>query len=659
MSSRKLQQEFDKLQKKVAEGLQQFDEIHDKIAATDNPSLKDKLEGDLRKEIKKLQRSRDQVKQWSGDLSNKLDRSALQESRSRIENAMERFKEVEKISKLKQFSNEGLEMQTKLGARGLDEAKKNEAVRYITESLDELNHQSELLVAESTQLLHKKKSPATQASMDDLAMKMERNNAHVSKLELILRNLDNDQLAPERIDDIKDDLDYYLENNQLPDFVDYDDFYDSLELDESLEIVPYADDHIPAPKNPKAPELKAKESEPKPAKESDPKSLKEPEPKPAKQSDPKSLKEPELRPAKELERKDNGKSLRDDTRDKTSLKDTPRSKPAVSLHATTPPSNSWTNSQPLQASRGNSAPSSSSASSSAAPTAAPILSSAPTSSRVPPPGLNPYSKPGTPVPNSLAHATPVSRSAGSKTTVAEELKKKALLHAASHEADKHQSGDGALSHNGVAQSADMRPSSPSVKLLDKTQSSSSLRKQSLASPDLGPVKKGPMSATAALASSRLNQPLPFSEIALQLEASLVNCPDSFDLEKPRQYNPINVHPSSVDYPQEPMYELNSISIMRKFDTDTLFFCFYYNEGVDNLAKYNAAKELSRRGWVFNVETKQWFSKEEKVKRRSVFNLDNSAAEAEKGSYKYFDYESSWLVRRKDNFEFRPELKRTF
>ena len=66
--------------------------------------------------------------------------------------------------------------------------------------------------------------------------KIERNNSHISKLEEVLENLDNDKLDPARIDDIKDDLDYYVENNQDEDYVEYDEFYDQLEVDEEDDV---------------------------------------------------------------------------------------------------------------------------------------------------------------------------------------------------------------------------------------------------------------------------------------------------------------------------------------------------------------------------------------------------------------------------------------
>lgn len=533
MSSRKLQQEFDKLQKKVSEGLQQFDDIYDKVALTENANQKEKLEGDLRKEIKKLQRSRDQVKQWLGDGSNKLDKALLQDIRGRIENAMERFKELEKVSKMKQFSNEGLELQAKLGARGLDEAKKIEATRYITEVLEELNRQNELLSGELSQLNHKKRLGSVQTAIDEVAEKMERNNFHIGKLELVLRNLDNDQLEPERIEEIRDDLDYYVENNQLDDFVEYNEFYDVLDLDESLEVV------TPFPAAPEEP------TSPKKA-------------------------------------------------DKTDKSDK---------------------------------------SASATPLPIPVALQAAPASRAPPPGL--HLKPGSPAP------APVVRSAG------EELKKRALTAAAA-----------AVTAAPAAAPAAVTPTAPTTPVRVPSAASADNSAVPLRTPL--PVVNNDnktfwdtVPRLAQLAHTRLQNPLPFAAISQMLETSLLNCPDSFDLEKPRHYNPVNVHPLLVDYPQEPMYELNGAGVMRKFDTDTLFFCFYYSEGQDNLAKWNAARELSARGWVFHKDTKQWFSKDKPRARAAVGD------DGDNGSYKYFDYQSSWLIRRKDKFDFGADVRQTF
>jgi CCR4-NOT transcription complex subunit 3 len=84
MAARKLQQEIDKCFKKVEEGVAEFEAIHEKIDQSTNAAQKEKLEDNLKKEIKKLQRLRDQIKTWHA--SNEVkDKGPLLEKRKLIE----------------------------------------------------------------------------------------------------------------------------------------------------------------------------------------------------------------------------------------------------------------------------------------------------------------------------------------------------------------------------------------------------------------------------------------------------------------------------------------------------------------------------------------------------------------------------------------------
>jgi CCR4-NOT transcription complex subunit 3 len=76
--------EIDRTLKKVAEGVELFESIYDKMAAASNPTQKEKLEADLKTQIKKLQRMRDQIKTWvaSNDIK---DKSQLLDNRKLIE----------------------------------------------------------------------------------------------------------------------------------------------------------------------------------------------------------------------------------------------------------------------------------------------------------------------------------------------------------------------------------------------------------------------------------------------------------------------------------------------------------------------------------------------------------------------------------------------
>ncbi|KAG7132681.1 General negative regulator of transcription subunit 3 like protein [Verticillium longisporum] len=84
MAARKLQQEVEKCFKKVAEGVAEFEAIYEKIEQSNNLSQKEKLEDNLKREIKKLQRMRDQIKTWAASNDIK-DKGPLLEHRKLIE----------------------------------------------------------------------------------------------------------------------------------------------------------------------------------------------------------------------------------------------------------------------------------------------------------------------------------------------------------------------------------------------------------------------------------------------------------------------------------------------------------------------------------------------------------------------------------------------
>ena len=84
MTSRKTQQEIDKTFKKVDEGIVAFEAIYEKIYSSQNAAQKDKLEDNLKREIKKLQRFRDSIKTWAAGNEVK-DKNPLDTYRKRIE----------------------------------------------------------------------------------------------------------------------------------------------------------------------------------------------------------------------------------------------------------------------------------------------------------------------------------------------------------------------------------------------------------------------------------------------------------------------------------------------------------------------------------------------------------------------------------------------
>ncbi|XP_064963904.1 general negative regulator of transcription subunit 3-like isoform X5 [Musa acuminata AAA Group] len=240
-ASRKLQGEIDRVLKKVQEGVDVFDSIWNKVYDTENANQKEKFEADLKKEIKKLQRYRDQIKTWiqSSDIKDKKVSAsyeqALMDARKLIEREMERFKVCEKETKTKAFSKEGLGQQPKTDPK---EKAKSETRDWLNNVVGDLESQIDNFEAE-VEGLSVKKGKTRPPRLTHLETSIARHKAHILKLELILRLLDNDELSPEQVNDVKDFLEDYVERNQddFDEFGDVDELYSSLPLEkvEALE----------------------------------------------------------------------------------------------------------------------------------------------------------------------------------------------------------------------------------------------------------------------------------------------------------------------------------------------------------------------------------------------------------------------------------------
>ncbi|KAG2188986.1 hypothetical protein INT44_004128 [Umbelopsis vinacea] len=248
MSMKKLQADIDRVLKKVSEGVEMFESMIDKLEAAPPGNQKEKCESDLKKEIKKLQRLRDQIKTWIS-MNEIKDKSALMENRKLIEQQMERFKVIEREMKTKAFSKEGLSQSAKLDPR---EKEKLETSEWLSTTVDELDRQREVKEAELETMQRGtkkgKKDHAKNERMKEFEHQIERYKWHVNRLELINRLLGNDQLDTEQVLSIQEDVKYFVESNQEPDFEEDEYIYDDLNLEEEERIysIPNADDVVPS-----------------------------------------------------------------------------------------------------------------------------------------------------------------------------------------------------------------------------------------------------------------------------------------------------------------------------------------------------------------------------------------------------------------------------
>lgn len=229
MANRKLQAEIERVFKKVDEGVQTFEQIWDKVYSAVTTAQKEKHEGELKKEIKKLQRLRDQIKTWQGDSSIK-DKTKLDSNRRTIEEKMEKFKVCEKETKTKAFSKEGL-AQDRIDPK---EKAKAEVGDWVREAIEKLKEQCEEMEAEIESLNSGKRKKRNDENPRVIHLKdnILRHQHHQEMLERVLRAVDNDAVTPEEATELKDSVDYYIDSNQDdPDFVEDDEMYDMLNLE--------------------------------------------------------------------------------------------------------------------------------------------------------------------------------------------------------------------------------------------------------------------------------------------------------------------------------------------------------------------------------------------------------------------------------------------
>jgi len=220
--------------KKINEGIDLFNYYYSRHQSSNSDSQREKLEGDLKKEIKKLQKFRDQIKTWqlNDSIEAAIAPSKLQEHRKLVEEAMECYKDVEKSSKMKSYSNQSI----MLAALELEEIdlspEAEEAVKFLETSIEELEDQCEKLEGEYEKISQKKIRKNNLTMIEERKQEIEgfgnRNKFHIEKMEMVIDFLKKDKISPDAVFAIQEDITFYLESNQEPDFIDDDTLYDEL-----------------------------------------------------------------------------------------------------------------------------------------------------------------------------------------------------------------------------------------------------------------------------------------------------------------------------------------------------------------------------------------------------------------------------------------------
>lgn len=564
---------------------------------------------------------------------------------------MERFKACEKEMKTKAYSKEGLSV-TRLDPK---EREKMEMGNFITSMIDDLDRQVEQLEAEveSLQATAKrgKKDSAKAERIAETEYRIEQHKWHQGKLEVILRLLENGNLETDQVAGIQEDIKYYVESNQDVDFADDDEMYDSLNLEEEEELYGMNDnDHLSS---------------------QDTHSVHEEE-------DKKEVSVPSvpLLIAKKAE--------------STGVR-----KP--SMKATAPPPVSAAVPLPHSSSAGTASLSSTSISS-ASMKPAPVptrpageglkYASAAAAAATATPGLAPLPPPPTSA-AAAAAAAAATKIASEKAPAAPALARgsSAASSPALSSATMATSTSSAW-QNGTDEKSESTPAVTTTPTITNAATSATKLVSAVPPPvapqrtntfnmkemktELKNVVEQPLvqnvsntpdlSETSAsteesifhlpsglrslisgfdAAKDRVLHPPAPEAISKMVDASFANCPEAADANKPIHYHPKTPFPTSPYFPQEPLAIFDDPLLYEKVEIDTLFYVFYYRQGT--YQQHLAAQELKKQSWRFHKKFLTWFQRHEEPKIITD--------EYEQGTYRYFDFEGTWLQRRKANFEF--------
>lgn len=528
---------------------------------------------------------------------------------------MEKFKAVEKEMKTKAFSKEGLSAAAKLDPK---EKEKLEVAQFLSDMVDELGRQIESQEAEAEALqatLKKGKKDSGKADrMAELERTVERHKWHTGKLEVLLRSLENGSVEVEQVKEIDDGIKYYVEQNQEVDFMEDDTIYDDLSLDDEEDQFGTVNEND---------KLSSQDTQ----------SVQDDQP----EHDTVRTTSAPVAKTKSTSVSETNVARRPSVQLKSPL-------PALStLHASLP---SNVNGKAAETMRPAPLPTLPTGQhlkySSAAAAAASSVGIAPLP---PPPGGAKSSNTASPAP---APAQPVAASPVPAADPPEQQPRQRIS------TPKEEPKVVEVVPSQASKTPPVKSSTPAVKSQISPQPESTAKSRQPPSPDSGiagialshtttaqeeeeeeSIYHLPSSLADLLGSfeetkqrARSDQPFDLN----MLNASRMTCPTPLDAEKPNHYKPQNPYLyTPAHYPQEPLGIFDDPRLYTRMDTDSLFYAFYYRQGT--YQQYLAAKALKGQSWRFHKQYQTWFQRHEEPK--------NITEEFEQGTYRFFDYESTW------------------
>ena len=524
---------------------------------------------------------------------------------------METFKAVEKEMKTKAFSKEGLSQNIKQDPK---EKERTELCDFLGDQLDEINRiLTEELEPEvntlQTALKKKQKDSSKADRMAELEQHTETYKWHESRLQLLLRSLQNGNVENETVAAIKSDIEEVVKEAREPEFDPdaYEGIYDDCNLDseeaqfglvnnEADRISSQDAQSIQEDNEPEPATLKKTKSEPT-AQRRPSAQLKSPLPALATLNTmppPVSIpKDPGMKPAPLPNRAPGG---------------TLKYASAAAAAAASDKSGMGINPLP--------APAGTSPGSSMPPFPAPAKTSDTTSPASIP--AQPVEKEPSPVTGPMNEPSPPEQTNHSKSPTLSST-----------------SARGASVPSSVPPTPAMEQAEAVQEpvIADEIATTNGDAHEDTAEESIYHLPPGLQDLLDSFETTKTRVSQPPSQLSRVLQASQETCPEALDADRPQHYRPTFKYNTPGHYPQDvlPIFDDPALYDNQRMETDTLFYIFYYRQNT--YQQWLAARALKNQSWRFHKQYQTWFQRHEEPK--------SITEEYEQGTYRFFDYESTW------------------
>ncbi|KAF5224598.1 hypothetical protein ECC02_002237 [Trypanosoma cruzi] len=600
-NSKKVQQDIDRLLRRTQDGIEGYEELYNKFLKAATQTQKERLEGDLKKEIKKLQRFRDGIKALIANPEVK-DTKALESYQKNIEEKMEVFKTCERETKTKAFSKEGL------AATSPHETPQAHTEAWMKSAMEDARKQIEIIeydVERNTRGHHGRGKNTASAD----ATRLQKLKFHLGKLEQLLKAVTNGDADLDEVGDIEERVQRFLQNETNSDDDDDEEtLYSGFDLE---------DNHCEKQRG------SGTEGEDAAGAQDAMKKSVTSSPATTRASSQGAVKK--TTPSTVVGKAEATKRQAGTTQ---AVSRTGNASPTGVAKLTASrdiASDTWDDTAGLlddEMDKANTDTFGDDAMDIKGPGS--LADMAKATSNFPRLGDLEKGRPAALTAPAAAPDAPVSPVTATAVTAA------AAPSIAPSTASKAQAAE---------QPAAPAPTTNTTTAATPAAAAAAQLSSSSSQPQRTAEHK--QSSASAAASSHITVNYDKAMMLQLVDMSLANLPHTQDIDRQRPFEPSNPTNCPLYYPQQVLPALASPDIYREFELETLFFIFYYHQNT--YQQYYAAKQIKAQSFRYHTQLNTWFKRNGHMKE--------SQEGSERGSFIFFNYEDTWSIEEKEDFTF--------